>query len=241
MFWENEKNLVLVQGLNSLAVQHLREGIFSPSINVETLEVKLFREWFPRGKPQYQVMYENRKTFETYSNVFLETLKFSSSFSFTFCITLMYKVFWNMFLNNEESDEAKGWIPKDLTLQKSTTAEVFPHVCQTDDYSASCPLLCIKLKSNSSLSIKACHPALEDSSSSAHRNKPSTLTRATYVIPLECITHIFILVLSHLFSLLRISFVLQLTFNTHSKAIPQSHNFYVPLPDSSSPLTSSLF
>lgn len=170
-----------------------------------------------------------RRLLRLYSNFFLETLKLPSSFSFTFCINLIYKIFWNMFLkNDEESAEAKGWTHKDLTLQKSTTAEVFPHVCQSDDYSASCPLLCMKLKSNSSLSIKACHPA--------HQNKRSTLTRATYVIPLECTTHIFIP--SHLFcrtcSLCLESLLSYGSHSTHNPRLHQSpttamNSFLIPL------------
>lgn len=138
----------------TLAIQHMGEGISPLRIYRNIGNKTLFREWLPRGKPQHQVMYENKQTFET--------LKLSSSFSFPFCITSVYKMFWNMFLNNdEESAEAKSQTRKDLTSQKWITEEVSLHVCQAGDYSASSPLLCMKLKSHSFTQHKGlCHPAL---------------------------------------------------------------------------------
>lgn len=139
-------------------------------------------------------MYENKQAFET--------LKLSSFFSFSFCITLVYQIFWNIFLNNEEeSAEAKSWTHKELTLRKWITGKILPYLCQTDDYNISSSLLCMKLNSNSFSQHKCLlSPSSEDSSSTAHQNKSSTLTRPIYSICLECTTRIFIP--SHLSSVL---------------------------------------
>ena len=144
---------------NSVAIKHLGQGRFSPSVNVETLEIK------PCSENGYQEVSLSTKWYMKIADFWdlkaifsLDTRKLSSSFLFSFHIISVHKVFLNMFLNNdEESAEAKSWTHEDLTFQKWITDELLPHVPGWWPQR----LQCMNLKSNSFAQHKGlCHPAL---------------------------------------------------------------------------------